>query len=151
VRKFRGVVIGRFRRPKTRHVEVAVERPLPQRKTLSNTSRSSRLEGGPDASVGLVTQRVTGVLEHLCSRPSRGVDTVAKPAGRRKKILAAFGSSSNILVRVACIGPGCQQLGNKRWVAGGDLVDSPHAHRRFAKLGDEGGRGWIGRPELSHQ
>ena len=118
---------------------------------MRNTTGGSRLEGGSHSSVCLVACRVTGAFEHLCSRPSGGVDTVAKAAGGHKQILSAFGARSDVPVSILRIGPGSQQLDDDPWGRSGELVDRPHAHRRLAKLGDDGGRIRISGSKFLHQ
>lgn len=118
---------------------------------MGNTARGSGLKGCSDSSVCLVACRVTGALQHRCSRTSRGLDTVPKPARGRKKILSALRTRGDILLSISRVGPRSQQRDDDRWGRGSELVDRPHAHRGLAKLGDDGGRVSIGRSKLSHQ
>ena len=58
-------------------IEVAIEGAGPQRTAVGGASGGRRLESRSDASSRLLAGAVAVALEHMCRRPSRGIDACA--------------------------------------------------------------------------
>ena len=135
-RELDGVIAGIVDGSEAGDVELAIQRSGPQRSPFGRAAGGSRLERGADPAAGLVTGPVCGAFEHINGGPSRTLDAIAKAAGGEMEILAGLCARSDVLLSIAGIGSGREQLGDQRRVFDGELVDGPHTDRRFAKFAD---------------
>ena len=115
-------------------IEVAIEGAGPQRTAVGCASGGRRLEGRSDASSRLLAGAVAVALEHMCRRPSRGIDAVAKPGGGGEEVFPALAPRRDVPLSLARVGAGRQKLGDQRRVDDRQLVDRPDRYGRLAKL-----------------
>lgn len=135
-RKLGVIAAGIVDRPKAGRIEVAIERPGPQRLAFVGRARGRCLERGANPAARLLARRVAGAREHVGGGTRRGLDSITQPPRGGQEILSALCPRGGVPVSIPRIGSGHKQLGDQRWSAGSELVDRPHTHRRLAELAD---------------
>ena len=112
-----GRVLHRLIHPaKAGGVEVAIQGPGPERLAIGGASGGRRQQRRSDASTRLIAWAVTSALEHLCGRPSGGIDAVAKPGGDGEEVFPALDPRRDVPLRIARVGAGRQKLSHQRRV-----------------------------------
>ena len=119
-------------------VQVAIQGPGPERIAIGRASGGPGQQRRSDSSGRLISCVVTSALEHVCGRPSGGVDAGAKPGGGGEEVFPALATRRDVLLRIARVGAGRQKLRDQRRVIDRQLVDRPDSHGRLAELA--GGR-----------
>ncbi len=135
-RQFRGVVLGVVDRSEAGHIEVAIQRSSPQRLTFASASGGSSLERGSEPSGSVPARPMTCLPQRIRGRASRGVNSIAKPAGSFQQILAGHRPGGSVPLGIAHVRPGGEERGEQRGIVPGELVDRPHPGRWLAELGD---------------